>query len=177
MRAKMTPGELGEMDRESFVAALGEVFENSAWIPEAAWEAGPFAGPEALHGEMVRVVAEAGRARQLELVRAHPDLAGKAALAGALGADSRREQAGAGLDECSPEELARFHRLNDAYLARFGFPFVMAIKGKEKAAILEAFAARLANDAEAELAQALAEIARIAAFRLADLVADGPRAP
>lgn len=169
----MTLSELGKMDRESFVAALGEVFENSAWIPEAAWEAGPFAGSEALHREMVRVVAEAGRARQLALVRAHPDLAGKAALAGELGADSRREQAGAGLDECSPEELARFHQLNDAYQARFGFPFVMAVKGKDKAVVLEAFAARLANDAEAELARALAEIARIAGFRLADLVEDG----
>lgn len=173
----MTTGALAEMDRESFVAALGEVFENSPWIPEAAWGAGPFAGAEALHGEMVRVVAEAGRERQIALVRAHPDLAGKAALAGEVGPESRREQAGAGLDACSPEELARFHRLNDAYQARFDFPFVMAVKGKDKAAILEAFAARLANDAEAELAQALAEIARIAAFRLADLIADSEGSP
>ena len=104
------------------------------------------------------------------LIEAHPDLAGKLALAKTLTADSTREQASAGLDRLTPEELRQFGELNDAYRARFGFPFIMAVKGKSKADILAAFRARLANDADAETKTALAEIDRIAALRLKDIL-------
>ena len=104
------------------------------------------------------------------LIEAHPDLAGRLALSKSLTADSTSEQASAGLDRLTPEELRSFSELNDAYRARFGFPFIMAVKGKSKADILAAFRARLANDADAETTTALAEIDRIAALRLKDIL-------
>ena len=104
------------------------------------------------------------------LIEAHPDLAGKLALAKTLTADSTREQASAGLDRLTPEELSQFGELNDAYRARFGFPFIMAVKDKSTADILAAFRHRLANDADAEMKTALAEIDRIAALRLKDIL-------
>ena len=115
---------------------------------------------------MAKGTAEQKRA----LIEAHPDLAGKLALAKSLTADSTREQASAGLDRLTPEELRQFTELNDAYRARFGFPFIMAVKGQSKADILAAFRARLANDADAERTAALAEIDRIAALRLKDIL-------
>ncbi len=120
---------------------------------------------------MGEVLASADAERQLEVIRAHPDLAGKAAVAGELTDDSTREQAGAGLDQCTPEELARFERLNEAYKARFGFPFVMAVKGSDRHAILEAFETRLKNDLAEERRTAIEQINRIAAFRLSDRAA------
>jgi OHCU decarboxylase len=123
-----------------------------------------------LHEALVRVFRAATLARQLDVVMAHPDLAGRLALAGALTADSRGEQRSAGLDQCTPEELRRFTELNDAYKARFGFPFIMAVKGRHRGEILEAFERRLANGRERELAPALAEIERIAELRLSAML-------
>jgi 2-oxo-4-hydroxy-4-carboxy-5-ureidoimidazoline decarboxylase len=171
--AKVTLTQLATMDREAFIATLGEVFEHSPWVAEAAWPAAPFASRDALLDAMVRGIQEAGRERQLELIRAHPDLAGTAAIAGEITAESRREQARAGLDHCTPTEFARFNAFNEAYKARLGFPFILAVKGQDTNAILESFAERIANDTETEFARALAEIARIAAFRLEDLIEDG----
>jgi OHCU decarboxylase len=115
--------------------------------------------------------AAKGTARQKRaLIEAHPDLAGKLALAKTLTAESTREQASAGLDRLTPDELHRFGELNDAYRARFGFPFIMAVKGRSTADILTAFRDRLANDADAETATALDEIDRIAALRLKDIL-------
>jgi len=162
--------EINALDRPGFVAALGAVFEHSPWVADLAYAARPFADVGALHRAMVAAVDAAGAERQLALIRAHPDLAGKAARAGALGAHSSREQAGAGLDRLSDAEYDRFHRLNDAYQARFGFPFIIAVRDHDKASILAAFETRLAHDAAAERAEALRNIARIAALRLADLV-------
>jgi 2-oxo-4-hydroxy-4-carboxy-5-ureidoimidazoline decarboxylase len=162
--------ELNAMDRAGFVAALGAVFEHSPWIADAAFAARPFADVAALHRAMVAAVDRAGEERQLALIRAHPDLAGKAARAGALGAHSTREQAGAGLDRLSDEEYARFHRLNDAYQARFGFPFIIAVRDHTKDTILRAFETRLGHDRASEIAEALRNVARIAELRLADLV-------
>jgi 2-oxo-4-hydroxy-4-carboxy-5-ureidoimidazoline decarboxylase len=104
------------------------------------------------------------------LIEAHPDLAGKLALAKTLTADSTREQMSAGLDRLTPDEFRQFGQLNDAYRARFGFPFIMAVKGKSTADILAAFRGRLANDADAETTAALDEIDRIAALRLKDIL-------
>ncbi|MGO8920959.1 MAG: 2-oxo-4-hydroxy-4-carboxy-5-ureidoimidazoline decarboxylase [Stellaceae bacterium] len=173
----MTPpaGKLGfpaldGLDRGAFVAALGGVFEHSPWVAEQAWEKRPFGDVAALHRVMVGIVADAGRERQLALIRAHPELAGAPALQGALTDASHQEQGSAGLRTASSDELTRFRELNERYRRRFGFPFVMAVKGRSKAEILAAFAARLAEPPEAEFERALQEIARIARLRLETLV-------
>jgi 2-oxo-4-hydroxy-4-carboxy-5-ureidoimidazoline decarboxylase len=161
------------MQRSAFLARFGGVFEHSPWIAAAAWDGG--LGPEVdtargLHAALCRVLRAAPPERQLELIRAHPDLAGRLALAGGLTPESSVEQASAGLDRCSPAEYARFHELNDAYKARFGFPFVMAVRGRNRGEILEAFERRLAHSPEVERATALDEIERIALFRLKELL-------
>jgi OHCU decarboxylase len=157
------------MDKDTFVANYGEIYEHSPWVAELAWEKGleeRHDNPVELAKLMGEVLSSASPERQLEVVRAHPDLAGKAAIAGELTDDSTREQAGAGLDQCTPEEMARFERLNDAYKARFDFPFVMAVKGSDRHAILEAFETRLKNDATEERRTVIEQINRIALFRL-----------
>ena len=168
-RFKQSPRGL---DREAFVALFGRVYEHSPWIAEAAFEAGLDARHEriaGLHETMNAVVAEAPRHRQLGLLRAHPDLAGRLAVAGALTPHSTSEQAGAGLDKCTAEEFARFTQLNDAYKAKFGFPFVMAVKGRTRGDILATFERRLKNDAASEFRAALDEVNKIALFRLQEL--------
>lgn len=163
-----------QMDRPTFVTTFGHVFEHSPWIAEAAHDRGlpPDADDaEGLHRALCAVLRAAPAARQRALIDAHPDLAGRLARGGGLTSDSTREQAGAGLDRLSEEEYARFTALNDAYQARFGFPFIMAVKGRSKDEILEAFERRLRNDEAAELATALEQIERIALLRLTDLLA------
>lgn len=160
------------LTRDAFVARFGPVYEDSLWVAEAVWPAaarGEVDDPEALARAMREAVDGASRERRLELIRAHPQLA----VAGSMGEASVREQRGAGLDQCSPDELEAFRSLNAAYYARFGHPFVIAVKGLSRADILAAFADRLENDAEAEFATALAQIHRIAGFRLASLFDPG----
>ena len=166
----MTLAELNATTHARFAEALGGVFEHSPWIAEAAWAQRPFATIEALHAAMCAVVATAGAARQLALIHAHPQLAGRAAVRGELTEASTREQRGAGLDQCSPEEYRRLHELNAAYQARFGFPFILAVRGHTRASILDAMAQRLDNGREAEIDEALRQIERIAQFRLADMI-------
>lgn len=170
--ARITAAALRAMDRETFVEAFGGVFENSPWVAEAAWPAGPFAGAETLHAAMSGAMREAPRERQQALIEAHPDLAGRAAIAGEMSAESRREQAGAGLDQCTAEEFARFQALNDAYKHKFGFPFIVAVRSSDRAEIIASFAERLENDDATEFGRALDEIARIARFRLDDILED-----
>jgi OHCU decarboxylase len=155
-------------DRDAFVARNGALFEHSPWVAEAAWEAGPFADDEALLAAMIAAVERAPRERQLALIRAHPDLAGRAAIAGALTADSAREQAAAGLDRLTPDEYDAFTQTNAAYRERHGFPFVICAREHDKASILAAAAERLEHDTDAEIAVALAEIGKIARLRLED---------
>ena len=162
----MTEAELASLDRTRFVATFGDVFEHSAWIAEAAWQQAPFHSIVALHAAMVAVLDAAGKDAGIALVRAHPDLAGKAALAGDLTAESRTEQASSGLSSLTIAELARFQHLNAAYREKFGFPFVMAVRRSDKHAILAAFAERLGNDPDVELDRALSEIKVIAKLRL-----------
>ncbi|MEA3029460.1 MAG: 2-oxo-4-hydroxy-4-carboxy-5-ureidoimidazoline decarboxylase [Sphingomonadales bacterium] len=161
-----------KLTRDAFVARFGPLYEDSLWVAEAVWPAaagGALDDPEALAQAMREAVDEAPRAQKLALIRAHPQLA----VAGRMAEASVREQRGAGLDQCSPEELAAFRELNAAYLARFGHPFVIAVAGLSRADILAAFAARLENDAEAEFATAMEQIHRIAGFRLAALFDPG----
>jgi 2-oxo-4-hydroxy-4-carboxy-5-ureidoimidazoline decarboxylase len=153
-------------DRDAFVARYGTLFEHSPWIAETAWEQGPFESPAALHAAMVAVVQRAPRDAQLALIRAHPDLAGRAAIAGELTADSNREQASAGLDRLTPEEYAEFTATNAAYRERFGFPFVICAREHDKASILAAARERLGHDGDEEVEVALREIAKIARLRL-----------
>jgi 2-oxo-4-hydroxy-4-carboxy-5-ureidoimidazoline decarboxylase len=167
---------LNAADRAAFVAAVGFAFEDSPWIVAAAWERRPFADPDALHAALVAVVAAAPEERQVALIAAHPDLAGRAAREGRLTAASRGEQAAAGLDRLAPEELARFTAANEAYRARFGFPFVICAREHDSASILAALERRLGSAREAEIATALAEIAAIARLRLASAVTDAVRA-
>lgn len=165
--------DLNAMDRAAFAAALGGVFEHSPWIAAAAWERRPFASREALLAAMTEVLDHAGEARQLALIQAHPDLAGKAAMAGALTEDSRGEQASAGLDRLSAGEYARFQRLNEAYRSRHGFPFIVCVRLTDKAGILAAYERRIANGRDEEMAEAMAQIGEIARLRLEGLVGAG----
>lgn len=153
-----------------FVAAFGDVAEHSPWVAEAAAAARPFADREAMVAAFEAAVGAAPEAARLALIRAHPDLAGRAALAGAIAEDSKREQAGAGLDSLTPEEFSRFTDLNARYRARFGFPFIFAVKGATKHQILAGFAARVDNDEDAEFETALRQIGRIFRFRIEDRV-------
>lgn len=166
----LTMAQVDAMDRASFVAALGAVFEHSPWVAEHAYDRRPFRSLPGLHGAMADVVRHAPLDHRMSLIRAHPDLAGKAARAGALTTDSTKEQSSAGLDRLSDAEYDRFHALNDAYRARFGMPFIMAVRGAGKAQILEAFERRLANGPETEIATAIEEIVRIGRFRLTDMI-------
>ena len=166
----MRLAELNAASREAFAAALGPVFEHSPWIAREAWAARPFASADAVLRAMRAAIAAADAETKLALIRAHPDLAGKAARAGALTEHSRSEQQGAGLDRLSGEEYERFHRLNAAYRERFGFPFIVAVRDHTKDSILAAFERRLGNDRATEIAEALCNIGTIGRFRLLDLL-------
>ena len=163
--------ELNQMAPAAFAAAVGETFERAPWVAEAASSKRPFATVSALHEAMMGAVRAAPRERQLEFLRGHPDLAGKAARAGAVTGESRHEQASVGLDTLSEEEFARFHRLNDAYKARFGFPFMICVRRHTRDSILAQFERRLGNDAATEFAAALQEVFYITRLRIAARVA------
>jgi len=150
--------------KSEFLDRFGHVYEASPWVAEGVWPDPPV-DRDALASAMAAVVDAAPRERKLALIRAHPELASRAKMADA----SVREQAGVGLDQCSPDEFAAFQHLNAAYNARFGFPFIYAVKGATRTDILEAFVQRLGNDPDTEFETAIAQIHRIAGFRLADL--------
>ena len=157
------------MNKEEFVKHFGSVYEHSAWVAEQAFERTnvDIADLPALTQALRREVDESGQLHQLKLLCAHPDLAGKAAVTGNLTADSTSEQAGAGLDQCTSEEFSRFEQFNTRYTEQFDFPFIMAVKGANRHLILEAFEKRLKNDRDTEFKTALAEVHKIAGFRLA----------
>jgi OHCU decarboxylase len=157
------------LTRDAFVAAFADIYEHSPWVAAAAYDAGQGSeldDIETLHARMSQILLNANHAQQLALINAHPDLAGKAAVQGQLTQASTREQAGAGISHCTPEEFQRFTDLNEAYKTRFAFPFIMAVKGSNRHQILAAFETRIHNPADAEFNCALAEINKIALFRL-----------
>lgn len=166
----MTLAELNQLNQAQFADALGAIFEHSPWIPEQTWPQRPFESAASLHAALCATMCSASRALQLGLIRAHPQLAGKAALRGELTEHSREEQAGAGLAHCSPDEYALLHARNDAYQARFGFPFILAVRGHTRQSILEQMAARLHRGDDAEFVEALRQISEIARFRLSDSI-------
>ena len=145
------------MTKDGFVARYGSIYEHAPWVAEKAWgQRGVIAA------KMAKIVDQSGPEAQLTLLRAHPDLAGKLAMTAA----SVSEQSGAGLDQCTPQEFAEFTDLNTAYKAKFGFPFILAVKGKLRLEILETFRSRIHNDAKTEFATALAQVHQIARLRL-----------
>jgi 2-oxo-4-hydroxy-4-carboxy-5-ureidoimidazoline decarboxylase len=159
--------QLGAMDREAFTAALGDVFEHSPWVAEAAWAQQPFADLDALHGAMVGAVRAAPAARQIAFLRGHPELAGKEAQAGTMTGHSTHEQSG--LNALSRAELDELRRLNAGYAERHGFPFIIAVLGHTKAQIFEALRRRAGNDTAQETEAALEQIAAITRRRLDNL--------
>jgi OHCU decarboxylase len=155
------------VDSHDFIARYGAIYEHSPWVAEqVALFAADVADKDRLAELMADCVDNADTERQLALIRAHPDLAGKLQVAGELTADSTDEQASAGLDQCSKVEYERFQALNEAYKEKFGFPFVMAVRNSNRADILEAFSSRLQNDYDAEFETALTEIHKIARLRI-----------
>lgn len=173
MAGPFSIADLNQLDAGAFAVALGHVFEHAPWVAARTASRRPFASRAALQDAMKQVVCRASPAEQTALICGHPELAGRAAIARELTADSTREQQGAGLDRLTRAEYERFHVLNAAYRAKFGFPFIMAVKSRSKEDILSSFAARLENSRDVEFATALEQIDRIAGFRLADLVKDG----
>ncbi len=165
----MTLNQINSLTRDEFARVVGPVFEHSPWIAEAIWPQRPFGSLEELHEALCRTVAEAGEERQVQLIQAHPDLVGRAALAGTLTPQSNQEQANAGLDRLDAVEIALFQKNNALYREKFGFPFVICARLNKKDAILRGFEARLKNGREQEIRAALEEIAKIAWLRLKDL--------
>jgi OHCU decarboxylase len=169
MNQKYSIAEINSLSRDDFVRVIGPVFEHSPWIAEASWTKRPFVSLEELHRALWGTVRVAGEEQQLALIRAHPDLVGRAALAGTLTPASTAEQTSAGLDRLAPDEIAALQKFNQAYRDKFGFPFVICARLNKKEAILNGFRERLQHSRAEEIETALEEIAKIAKLRLQDI--------
>ncbi|MDI9409228.1 MAG: 2-oxo-4-hydroxy-4-carboxy-5-ureidoimidazoline decarboxylase [Candidatus Pacebacteria bacterium] len=167
---KLTLDLVNRQSRAEFVQSLGGIFEHSPWVAEQVFALRPFGSVADLHQAMVAVIAAADQSVKMQLIRNHPELAGRAAIAGELTAESTSEQKGAGLDQCSPQELAELTELNRAYAERFGMPFIIAVSGLNRRNILDAVAARLHNSESAEQQEAMNQIYRIGLIRLNKLL-------
>jgi OHCU decarboxylase len=161
-----TLARINRMTRTQFVETFGGVFEQSPWVAEHAADARPFASFDALCECMKTVVEESSAENKERLLRAHPDLGTRARIS----ASSASEQAGAGLDSLSPCEHQELIRLNERFKTKFGFPFIFAVRGSDKAAVLATLTRRLESSREGEFEEALKQVYRIARFRLEDLV-------
>ena len=170
MGGKISLTTLNALTHDEFVCVIGPVFEHSPWIAKLTWVAKPFTSLDKLHTALAETVALAGEAKQLALIRAHPDLVGKLALAGALTKESTGEQTSAGLAQLSPAEIILFQKNNADYQAKFNFPFVICARLNKKEMILAGFEQRLKNTRGQEIKTALEEIFKIAELRLRDLI-------
>ncbi|MBD8525668.1 2-oxo-4-hydroxy-4-carboxy-5-ureidoimidazoline decarboxylase [Pseudomarimonas arenosa] len=162
----MKLSELNTLERPEWLKSLGGIFEHSPWVAAAVFEQRPFPSVDALHDAMCGVVLDAPADQRLALIRAHPQLASKAAVRGELTAASNQEQSGAGLTECTPEQFAHLNELNAAYNAKFGFPFILAVRGHTRESVIAEMERRLVNQVEDEFVEALRQIERIALLRL-----------
>jgi 2-oxo-4-hydroxy-4-carboxy-5-ureidoimidazoline decarboxylase len=162
--------QLNGLERDDFAARLAAIYEHSPWVAARAWPARPFESIDHLWRAMHDAVKAASDEEQLALIRAHPELAGRLVVAGQLTEASRSEQTGAGLDCCTPGELARLRALNASYRSRFDFPCVVAVRGLTRGDIISRLEQRLGNERAEEIATCLQEIGRIARFRLQDLL-------
>ena len=167
---KITLQEINAYTREKFITVLGGLFEGPPWIVAQSWSARPFASIAQMYQTFCDVMYAAPLEQRIALLQAHPDLVGRAALAGTLTPESTNEQASAGLDALSSTEIATFTQLNKDYRDRFGFPFVICVRENKKASILAGFADRLHHSRPQEIEVALGEVAKICLFRLHDLV-------
>lgn len=167
---KLTIEEVNRLGKDEFVAKFGTLFEHSPWVAEGAWRGRPFEELAGLHGAFVGAMRGASSERQLNLIRVHPDLAGKAAIAGELTAESAREQSSAGLDRLSPQEYEDFKRMNREYREKFGFPMIVCVREHTKETILAQAGERLEHSRDEEIEVALEEISKITHLRLEDLV-------
>ena len=166
----ITLDRVNEMNQEEFVAKYGHLFEHSPWVAEEAWRSRPFGSVEEMWRAFENAMYSAPWERQLDLIRAHPDLAGKAAVENELTQESAREQASAGLNRLSPGEFEAFTRMNREYREKFGLPMVVCVREHTKESILENVESRLGNSRDEEIRTALAEISKISHYRLLDLV-------
>jgi 2-oxo-4-hydroxy-4-carboxy-5-ureidoimidazoline decarboxylase len=170
LNTKYAIQDVNQMDQSTFVSVFGSVYEHSSWIAETAWEHRPFASVDGLHATMDSIVEEAGQSRQMNLIKAHPELAGRLLRSGQLTAESRSEQAQAGLTSL-PENLTKqMLELNSSYQEKFEFPFIICARLNNVATILRAMEDRLTNSSETEFKTALLEISKIAKLRLADIM-------
>ena len=173
MPEKISIREVNGLSEGDFVARFGALYEHSPWVAEEAYGARPFRSLDELHAAMAAAVDAAPEGRKMDLIRAHPDLAGKAAMAGGLTPESAGEQASVGLDRLSPEDYERFTHMNEAYREKFGMPMIVAVRGhRSNETILADAEKRLRHSRPEEVETALAEIHKIARFRLEDLVED-----
>jgi 2-oxo-4-hydroxy-4-carboxy-5-ureidoimidazoline decarboxylase len=166
----VTIDDLNALDRDAFIAAVGPTFERAPWVAEGAWLSRPFADSAALHRTLFSVVAAAPVERRLAFLNGHPDLAGHEARAGTMTDESVGEQASAGLGALTRDELAAFDAMNRAYRVRHGFPFIIAARLYDKAAILQAMRVRVARDTTTEADEAMRQIGIITRFRVDALV-------
>lgn len=164
--------DINQCDEARFIELLGAIFEHSPWVAELVFDQRPFASRAALHAAMAAAVRRSPRFQRMALLCSHPELAGREARAGDLTRESRREQAGAGLDQCSADELEKIDSLNRAYREKFEFPFIIAVAGLDKRQIIAAMERRLGNDAATEFDTALDEVDKIARIRI-DALIDG----
>ncbi|HEY4385418.1 MAG TPA: 2-oxo-4-hydroxy-4-carboxy-5-ureidoimidazoline decarboxylase [Ktedonobacteraceae bacterium] len=169
-RSKRSLQEINALDEDAFVQALAGLFEGSPWIVAQAWPMRPFHTLDQLYQALCSIMYQAPQEQQIALLRAHPDLVGRAALAGTLSPASTDEQAAAGLNRLTAEEIATFQRYNLTYHVQFDFPFVICARENKKDSILAGFAERLHHTREQEITIALGEVAKICALRLHDLV-------
>ena len=169
--AQQSIDQINSLSTDEFVRTVGPVFEHSPWIAARTVSRRPFASIHDLHGALCETVRHANTDEKLSLINAHPDLVGRAALNGTLTRESTGEQASAGLNNLTPEEISRFQENNDAYRRRFGFPFIICARLNKKEAILAGFERRLKNSRDQEIETALGEIFKIADLRLRDLIA------
>lgn len=167
---QITLQEINRLDQEHFVAALGMLFEGPPWIVRQSWHARPFATRTQLYQTLCDVMYNAPLEQQIALLQAHPDLVGRAALAGTLTPESTNEQASAGLNRLSPAEITTFTQLNQTYRNRFGFPFVICARENKKDSILTGFYTRLRHSRSQEIEVALAEVAKICFLRVQDSI-------
>lgn len=170
--AQISLQSLNTLDRAGFVAICGRFFEHSPWIADRTWPTRPWASREALHAAMCATLSVARLDEKIALIAAHPDLVGKAALAGQLTAESTREQAAAGLGTLTADEVTLFQKYNSQYREKFAFPFVICARENKKAAILKAFPIRLNNSRVQEVETAIKEIEKIAKLRLFDAISE-----
>ncbi len=170
MKKPFKLAQINSLSREDFVCVVGPVFEDSPWIADSTWPKRPLKSLDSLHKALCKTVQSSTEDKQIDLIRAHPDLVGRAALSGSLTPASQSEQARAGLNNLSDDEIALFQKYNQSYREKFDFPFVVCARLNNKEAILKGFEARLNHSREKEIKTALAEIEKIAYLRLQDII-------